>query len=410
MNFTLVGYFILVISIISGIYGVMLAITQHNLKKLLAYHSIENIGIIGIGIGLGCIGLGNNIGSLVFLGFAGALLHTLNHALFKSLLFFAAGNVYKAYHSLEIEHLGGIVKKMPHTTFLFLFAAVAICGIPPFNGFVSEFIIYSGLYFWLSDATLSSLIVVIFTILALVFIGGLAMFCFTKAFGVSFLGNIRKPVHTEINEAPAWQLLPLYLILAIMLFIGLFPQYLISLVTNTVALFFGKHFLIPFYMSSKMLPAMQTISWAMLVFVALIFIVYIIRKRISQSNAHTEGSTWACGYASTSPKVQYTANSFARSYTKLFHFIIVSHKKEKDIKHVFPGKSYYETHPYDAMETLFIDAPIRGYKSLLGRFIFLHSSKLQITILYGILFVFLTICIPIIYNNLYSIFEFFKQL
>ena len=140
------GYFILFISLITGVYGVMLAIVQHNLKKLLAYHSIENIGIIGIGIGLGCLGLGFNNQILVITGLGGALLHTLNHSLFKSLLFFSAGNVYQKKHTMNIEALGGLIKQMPHSAILFLIGSLAICGLPPFNGFISEFFIYSGLF------------------------------------------------------------------------------------------------------------------------------------------------------------------------------------------------------------------------------------------------------------------------
>ena len=173
-DFSTVGYLILIISLVSGLYGVMLAILQHNLKKLLAYHSIENIGIIGIGIGIGCIGLGSGNEVLATLGFAGALLHTLNHSLFKSLLFYTAGNVYQAAHTLDIEKLGGLIKRMPQTAALFLVAAIAICGIPPFNGFISEFIIYVGLYNWLSDATLVALLVAISATAALAMIGGLA--------------------------------------------------------------------------------------------------------------------------------------------------------------------------------------------------------------------------------------------
>lgn len=139
-DYLVLGYFILAAAVVSGVYGVMLAILQHNLK-LLAYHSIENIGIIGIGIGLGAVGLGMNNPLLATLGFAGGLLHVLNHSLFKSLLFFSAGNVYQATHSLNIEHFGGLIKKMPHTAGLFLISSLAICGLPPFNGFVSEFLI-----------------------------------------------------------------------------------------------------------------------------------------------------------------------------------------------------------------------------------------------------------------------------
>ena len=138
-----IGYFMVTISVITGVYGVMLAIVQHNLKKLLAYHSIENIGIIGIGIGLGCLGLGYGNQLLVVCGFGGALLHTLNHSLFKSLLFYAAGNVYQTVHTMDLEAMGGLLKKIPHSGYLFLIGSLAICGLPPFNGFISEFFIYN---------------------------------------------------------------------------------------------------------------------------------------------------------------------------------------------------------------------------------------------------------------------------
>jgi formate hydrogenlyase subunit 3/multisubunit Na+/H+ antiporter MnhD subunit len=139
-NQLMIGYVILVVSFVTGVYGVMLAIIQHNLKKLLAYHSIENIGIIGMGIGLGSIGLGLDKPVLTFAGFSGALLHTLNHSLFKSLLFYSAGSVHQVTHTMNIEKLGGLIKQMPQTATLFLIASLAITGLPPLNGFVSEFL------------------------------------------------------------------------------------------------------------------------------------------------------------------------------------------------------------------------------------------------------------------------------
>jgi formate hydrogenlyase subunit 3/multisubunit Na+/H+ antiporter MnhD subunit len=193
-DYTTIGYFIMFISILTGVYGVMLAIIQHDLKRLLAYHSIENIGIIGIGIGIGCIGLGSVNKWMAILGFSGALLHTLNHSLFKSLLFFSAGNVLQAVHTVSIERLGGIIKKMPRTSVLFLVAAIAICGLPPLNGFISEFMIYGGLYNWLYSASFISLIMIIFSLVGLVLIGGFAFMCFTKAFSIVFLGTPRSIV------------------------------------------------------------------------------------------------------------------------------------------------------------------------------------------------------------------------
>src|SRR5659263_590716 len=183
----LIGIIILIISLLSGVLGVMMAIVQHDLKRLLAYHSIENIGIIGIGIGLGMIGLATGNTALAILGLAGGLLHVLNHSLFKSLLFFSAGSVYQATHTRNIEHLGGLMKKMPYTAFLFLIGSLAICGLPPFNGFISEYLIYMGMFKSLSAANLYQSILILGTIVGLSLIGGLAIFCFTKAFELHFL-------------------------------------------------------------------------------------------------------------------------------------------------------------------------------------------------------------------------------
>src|SRR5665647_1238655 len=179
-NYLSIGYFILIFSLISGVYGVMLAIVQHDLKKLLAYHSIENIGIIGMGIGLGAIGIGIQNPYLAFAGFAGALLHTLNHSLFKSLLFYGAGTIYQAIHTLNIDSMGGLIKKMPQTAILFLIAAMAICGLPPFNGFISEFIIYLGFFEGIHLGSITLTTILILSIIALVLIGGMALLCFTK--------------------------------------------------------------------------------------------------------------------------------------------------------------------------------------------------------------------------------------
>src|SRR3989339_562300 len=142
-DFIVIGEIVLILSLLTGIYGILLSAVQRDFKKMLAYCTIENIGIVGIGIGLGLMGLGNNSSILCFLGFGGALLHVLNHSLFKSLLFYSAGSVYQQTHTRDMEKLGGLIKSMPRTAGLFLIGAIAIGGIPPFNGFVSEFLIYS---------------------------------------------------------------------------------------------------------------------------------------------------------------------------------------------------------------------------------------------------------------------------
>ncbi|MCX6229997.1 MAG: proton-conducting transporter membrane subunit [Bacteroidetes bacterium] len=409
-DFITTGYIILIISVISGLYGVMLAIIQHNLKKLLAYHSIENIGIIGIGIGTGCIGLGSNNQLLAGLGFAGALLHTLNHALFKSLLFYTAGIVYQATHDLDIEHLGGLIKKMPQTAILFLIAAIAICGIPPFNGFISEFLIYSGLYQWMQHALLFSSIAIIFTVLGLVLIGGLAMLCFTKAFSIVFLGNARKNFSHEIKEPPFIELLPLYFIALFIVMIGVFPLQFIQFLSHTVLLFTANISPSVNTLDLNIFQVLQPISFAMWGLVLLIVCLFFLRKFILSSRKDSIQPSWGCAYNAPTVKLQYTANSFVRPYRKLFRPFLLLFKIQKDTNGIFPEKAHYNTHPYDKIEQYLIDNPIKAFKSFLSRFLFLQNGKLQFYILYGIIFIVSIICIPLFYEQVIRFIEFLKQL
>jgi len=410
VDYTAIGYVILAVSIISGLYGVMLAIVQHDLKKLLAYHSVENIGIIGLGIGIGCIGLGANNQLLIALGFAGALLHTLNHALFKSLLFYTAGIVYQATHTLNIEHLGGLVKKMPQTTILFLIAAVAITGIPPFNGFISEFIIYCGLYEWLQSASVVSLIVILFLILGLVLIGGLAVLCFTKAFGIVFLGQPRQTLPHEVKEAPFLQLVPLYLIALFIVLIGLFPQSFITMLVKPISLFTDISAGGYDPLQGKAFEALQPIAWAMWGLILLVAGLFLVRKLVLKNRKVRIDSTWGCGYIAPTAKMQYTASSFMRAYSKLNKPTLLFVKHEKEVRKIFPTEGHYESHAYDKIEKWLIDKPLKVIRSFLNRFLFFQNGRLQSYILYGVLFIILVIIIPLIFNGLTSFFDFLKQL
>ncbi|MFI5188000.1 MAG: proton-conducting transporter membrane subunit, partial [Chitinophagales bacterium] len=354
-DYLVTGYVILFISMLTGIYGVMLAIIQHNLKRLLAYHSIENIGIIGMGIGLGCIGIGKENNVLAFLGFAGAILHTLNHSLFKSLLFYGAGNVYQATHTMDIEKMGRIGKRMPHTAFLFLIASLAICGLPPFNGFVSEFLVYNGMFTGLHSFDKALLSWLVCGLFSLALIGGLAMFCFTKAFGLVFLGNPRHHFHDTPKEAGIGKLIPMYAVVLLMIAIGLFPKVFISALSKPVALFTHNDYN---KFSPINLPAGEALSMIGLsaaAFLLLAGLIYFIRRKLSIKKPVEFNITWGCGYNGSSEKMQYTASSFVRAYRKLAEPLLSIRKKKKEIKEVFPKGGIQETHPYDKVEEWLID-------------------------------------------------------
>ncbi|MFZ1675848.1 MAG: proton-conducting transporter membrane subunit [Saprospiraceae bacterium] len=407
-DYLMMGYFILVISVITGVYGVMLAIIQHNIKKLLAYHSIENIGIIGIGIGLGCIGLGLNDPYLAFAGFAGALLHTLNHSLFKSLLFYAAGTVYQATHTLDIEKLGGLIKKMPQTSTLFLIAALAICGLPPFNGFVSEFLIYSGLFKGISTGSFFSTAFLVPAVFGLVIIGGMAMLCFTKAFGIIFLGRERHHLPAHIREAEFQKLFPKYLIGALMIIIGLLPQVFVKLVSTPVSLFINDNDFLN--QPIEFIMTLQWVSIAAVLFVILCVVILFIKKLVTKSALIEVMPTWACGYSLPSPKQQYTANSFVRPFRKLIRPLLMMKKKEGEIRGVFPKMIHSETHPYDKLEAMLIDYPLMHLRGFIGRFKFLQNGNSQSYILYGVGFIFFIITLPLLLNAILYVIELIKQI
>ena len=206
------GWVLIGIGLTSGLGGVLFALAQHDLKRLLAYHSVENIGIIALGLGAGVLGLALNQPALAVLGLAGGLLHVLNHALFKGLLFLGAGAVIQATGTRDIDHLGGLIRRMPWTAAMFLTGSLAICGLPPLNGFVSEFLIYVGAFEGIGLPGVS--VWGAATIAGLAMIGGLAVACFTKAFGIVFLGEPRSDQARHGHEV-GWVMLAPMAVLAL---------------------------------------------------------------------------------------------------------------------------------------------------------------------------------------------------
>lgn len=403
------GCFILVISLVSGVYGVMLATIQHDLKRLLAYHSIENIGIIGIGIGAGCIGMGTGNTWMAVLGFSGALLHTLNHSLFKSLLFYSAGNILQAVHSMNIEKMGGIMKKMPSTALLFLLAALAICGLPPLNGFISEFIIYGSLYNWLFSAGVISQVAVVFALTGLALIGGLAILCFTKAFSIVFLGTARSD-YGNITETSKSGLIPMYFTGGLIILIGLFPSFFIGALKQPVNLLTAGGSVSTRFARIEALDSLTSISRLSALFIVLVLLIIGIRKVATRKSEVRTGPTWGCGYPAADSKLQYTATSYVRTYSKLARPVLEIEKHEDEVTEIFPGEKHYETHPYDKVEKVLIDRSLKLINRITDAFRFLQNGRLQRYILYGIIFITTVLLLPLLWDKIMSALHILKSL
>ncbi len=380
-----IGIFILVVSVVTGLLGVMYAIVQHDLKKLLAYSSIENIGIIGIGIGIGLIGVAKDLPILAVLGFAGGILHVLNHSLFKSLLFYSAGSVYMRTHTRHLEHLGGLIKKMPKTAFLFLLGALAICGLPPFNGFISEFLIYSGLFKGLQTPSLQTNFIILGTAIGLTLIGGLALFCFTRVFSIVFLGTPRSGAPEKAKDDDGSMILPKILAGIMIVAIGIYPVFFVKMVGNVVGLYVRDTSLI-----MQNISYMSKISCSSLVFILLIAILWFIRRAQQKRVRIEHGPTWGCAYSGANPAVhQYTATSFANNYRELAPpFIIKANKHFESLKEeeIFPRPRSFKTKTGDMIEENMVEKPIRKIIKWMEKAAIFQTGNLQHYIMYVFMF------------------------
>lgn len=383
----LISYSVLIISVISGLYGVLYAISQHDLKRLLAYHSIENIGIIGIGIGVGMLGLAYNNPTIAILGFAGGILHILNHSIFKELLFLSAGSVYTKTHTRNVEELGGLIKSMPKTAVLFLIGSIAICGLPPFNGFISEFLIYFGMFKSLSVHHFICLTVILFVISGLALIGTMAILCFTKAFSVIFLGMPRSEAAEKVDsECENSMIVPMSFLAILTLLIGIFPQYVFNFVIKAVNVITETN---P-ATTAEPLELMQVISLYALAFVAVVWVLILFKKSICKKKT-ASFETWGCGYNRANNHMQYTASSYASPFLSMLKPLF---KKVFDIekpKKLFPKNAHFSLHVDDIEEAYLIEPLVKYDEWFLSKFEALQSGNIQSYIKYGLGFLIIAI-------------------
>jgi len=355
------GWILITVSMITAIFGVWYALAQHDLKRLLAYHSVENIGIIGIGIGIGFLGSAYNNLSVQILGFGGALLHTLNHAIFKSLLFVGSGIIYQNLGTRNIEHMGGIVKHSKFFVILFLIGSIAICGLPPLNGFISEFVIYRGFFTAASELkNFFPLLMLVFTV-GLALVGGLAVACFTKINSIMFLGSERKKI--EKFSLTIYDYFSLGIFAFLCIAIGFFPQFAVSLVNKVL----NQGFIAD---GIKLDLFGKTWIFISLIFIglsALIIIIFIIKKIIQQKYGRRISPPWACGYQDITPRMQYTGSSFADELNEISKSVLLYEKEINIPKEIILTKGSFESHSSDLVESKVLLPFYRKIKALLTK-------------------------------------------
>jgi len=318
---------------VTAVLGVLYALLQEDLKRLLAYSTVENIGIIFIGLGLALAFEANEMTGAAALALTAALLHVFNHSLFKSLLFFGAGAVLGATGERNMERLGGLIHRMPRTALAFLVGSAAISALPPFNGFVSEWLTFQAIL--LSPALpqwlLKFLVPAVGALLALS--AALAGACFVKAFGITFLGRPRTPIAREAAETDRWSLAAMLTLAALCLLAGILPGYFIDALAPVVEALTGAN-----------LPRQEQLDWLTIVPVAqsrssynglLLFFFIALAAGVGAEVIHRFASrslrrsaAWDCGFPDPSPSTQYTAGSFSQPIRRVFGSVLFGAREE----------------------------------------------------------------------------------
>lgn len=371
------GVAVLIAGCISSLMGVLYALMQHDLKRLLAYHSVENIGIIFIGLGLAFIFLGTGHTVLGVLGLIAALYHTLNHALFKSLLFLGAGAILHTSHERELEHMGGLLRRMPWTGLFFLVGAISISALPPFNGFVSEWLTFqAALQAWtLENGVLRTLIPLSAAVLALS--GALAAACFVKVYGVAFLGRARSRHIRRAREVSPGMLVAQGLLAFLCLLFGILPTGVIHVLNSIPKQLLGADlgqatahgwlWLTPISAETASYGA----PLVLLAIAAAWFLASVVLRR-GQVRKVRRCEPWDCGFSTPNARMQYTATAFAMPIRRVFGLLF--HIKEQV---EYKDGIRHQLHVNDRAWGLFYEPVARAVQAAARRVTLIQSGKVR---------------------------------
>lgn len=372
------GWTLVVIGIVSGILGILFALAQSDLTRLLAYSTVENIGIITMGIGISLLGVSYNLPALAAVGAIGTLLHILNHGLYKALLFLSAGAALCSSGTRNMNLMGGLFKRMKFTGFFFLIGSVAICGLPPLNGFISEFLIYFACFTGALPSHPSLAIPAIAIITALALIGGLAIASFSKAFGMVFLGEPRQESIKNSQEV-GWMMkipmgiLALSCILSGFLLPCFIPKMCIGL--NQIAMD-GMQ---------KAVSSLYYIGVVSILFILLLALLILLRSLLLYGRKVETAVTWDCGYARPTTRMQYTGTSFSQILVEFYSFFLRFRQKLSSPKGLFPEPGSFSMETPDLFQEKVFSPLFIKTGNLLCLLHTLQHGRVHLYVLYIIL-------------------------
>ncbi len=368
------GYLVLTAGVLSGMLGVLYAISEHNLKRLLAYHSVENIGIIYLGLGAALVFSAQHATTWAMLALMGALLHSLNHALFKSLLFLGAGAIADGAHSLDLEELGGLFTRMRVTGTVFLIACCSIVGLPLFNGFVSEWLIFRSFVAGgnLSDMTSAIVLPLMAGVLAL--IGGLAAACFAKVYGVAFLGRPRSREAADACEVPWAMQTGMAALAAACVVIGIAPGIVLKPLGGIV-----QQLMPGAALPEAAFTLTRIIPWVAAVIVGIVLVWRLVPRVLRVT------PTWACGLPGLDSRMQYTSTAFSKPIRKVFSQV---YKPDRSVEILpldqpcFPASIAYRSVRTTSFERSLYRPALDGIVAAANRLRRLQTGNIQVYLLY----------------------------
>jgi hydrogenase-4 component B len=372
------GSALLALGALSAVYGVGNALAQRDYKRLLAYSSIENLGIIAMGVGLGLAGRASHDPWLVALGFGGAIFHVWNHAIFKSLLFFGAGTILHATGTRDMEALGGLAARMPRTALLMFPAVLAVSALPPFNAFLSEWFLYRGIFASLSRGYPWSAAL---ALVALAFTGGLAAVAFAKFYGILFLGTPRSAAVEHAHDPSPTMLVPMAILACLSLGMGLAGLLLLPCLDRIVGVIApGNAALLAhgLRVDLRILVGAE----ALLLVCGLLAFLWWRRSQLTPEPSLVRPPTWDCAYAVTVPRAEYTGSSFSAAWSPLQPGLKARIRR---IAKLFPKPVAFRSEFRDPVGELIVEPRVARLALRLLRFRGLQPGYLSIYILYVLL-------------------------
>ena len=376
---------------ITSLYGIVSAIVQRDIKRLLACSSIENMGIATMALGLALLGRVLNEPTIAVLGIAGMVWHVWNHALYKGTLFFAAGAVIHATHSRDLNHYGGLNKSMPITASAALVATLAICGLPPLNGFLSELAIYVGLFRSVGDSTHGAAVAGVATVAlpALAFTGGLALAAFAKLHGTTFLGEARTAQARHAHDPVSTMRVPMVVLAGACVLIGCAPIIVAAPLDAVASHWFADRH--PLLGDVLPLQLLSTISCAILVVTTIV--VALFKRRATQTQSERP-PTWDCGYVAPSPRMQYTASGFSQILADLFRWAAPRRVTRPEIHELYPEETQFATEPIDITLEHAIHPVVRYALWTFGKLRAVQMGWVQVYLVYILLALLALLVLP----------------